>query len=187
MTASANRHRRSPGRAALSDREATLAEFRDYLRTVNNRDGRPFEEKTISVYCDPPRNPDRWTTAGKTDGDFTAAGTALLNRYSRDYYLHHGQGGTHTAQRNPIQLLNFPEHERGPATPDTDALGARRSRDGRRHYRASSPATCSRSPAAARRGTSRPPAITRSSPSRAARAPGGRNRPAWPCTPCRPT
>ena len=67
------------------------------------------------------KNLHRWTTAGKTDGDFTAAGTALLNRYIRDYYLHHGQGGTHTAQRNLIQLLNFPEHERGSATPYTDA------------------------------------------------------------------
>jgi hypothetical protein len=26
---------------ALSDREATLAEFEDYLQTTNNRDGRP--------------------------------------------------------------------------------------------------------------------------------------------------
>ena len=41
------------GRAALTDREATLAEFQGYLRTVNNRDGRPFEEKTITAYSDP--------------------------------------------------------------------------------------------------------------------------------------
>ena len=33
----------------LSDRGATLAEFEDYLRTVNNRDGRPYEEKTMSA------------------------------------------------------------------------------------------------------------------------------------------
>jgi hypothetical protein len=31
---------------ALSDREATLAEFEDYLRTANNRDGRPYEDGT---------------------------------------------------------------------------------------------------------------------------------------------
>jgi hypothetical protein len=37
----------------LSDRNATLAEFEDYLRTVNNRDGRPYEEKTISNYVGP--------------------------------------------------------------------------------------------------------------------------------------
>ena len=36
--------------AALSDREATLAEFEDYLRTINNRDKRPYEEKAIQPY-----------------------------------------------------------------------------------------------------------------------------------------
>jgi len=40
----------------LSDREATLAEFEDYLRTVNYRDGRPYEEKTIEAYLIPFRN-----------------------------------------------------------------------------------------------------------------------------------
>jgi integrase len=41
------------GHAALTDREATLAEFQGYLRTVNNRAGRPFEEKTVTAYSDP--------------------------------------------------------------------------------------------------------------------------------------
>ena len=41
------------GRAALTDREATLAEFQGYLRTVNNRDGQPFEEKTITAWGRP--------------------------------------------------------------------------------------------------------------------------------------
>jgi integrase/recombinase XerD len=53
----------SPGRAALTDREATLAEFQGYLRTVNNRAGRPFEEKTITAYSDPVKSLDRWMTA----------------------------------------------------------------------------------------------------------------------------
>jgi hypothetical protein len=35
----------APGHAKLTDREATLAEFQGYLRTVNNRDGRPFEQR----------------------------------------------------------------------------------------------------------------------------------------------
>jgi hypothetical protein len=30
------------------------------------------------------------------DGDFTAIDTTLLNRYFREYYRQHGQGGTHT-------------------------------------------------------------------------------------------
>jgi hypothetical protein len=41
--------------SALSDRGATLAEFEDYLRTVNSRDGRPYEEKTIINYVGRPR------------------------------------------------------------------------------------------------------------------------------------
>jgi hypothetical protein len=53
----------SPGRTALTDREATLAEFQGYLRTVNNRAGRPFEEKTITAYSDPVKSLDRWMTA----------------------------------------------------------------------------------------------------------------------------
>ena len=106
----------------LSDRESTLAEFEGYLRTVNNRDGRPYEEKTISVYSVPAKNLDGWLTANGIEGDFTVADTALLNRYFREYYLAHGQGGTHTLQRNLIQLFNFLERERGCATPYTDGL-----------------------------------------------------------------
>ena len=59
-----------------TDRESTLAEFEGYLRTVNNPDGRPYEEKTISVYSVPAKNLDGWLTANGIDGDFTVAGTA---------------------------------------------------------------------------------------------------------------
>jgi hypothetical protein len=37
-------------RSSLTGRESTRAEFEGYLRTVNNRDGRPYEEQTISTY-----------------------------------------------------------------------------------------------------------------------------------------
>jgi hypothetical protein len=84
----------------LSDRNATLAEFEDYLRTVNNRDGRPYEEKTISNYVGPGKNLEVWMTGRGPDGDFTILDVATLNRYFRDYCLEHGQGGTHTLQRN---------------------------------------------------------------------------------------
>lgn len=40
----------------------------------------------------------------------------------REYYLEHGQGGTHTQQRNLIQLFNFLERERRSATPYKDGL-----------------------------------------------------------------
>jgi hypothetical protein len=73
----------APERAALTDREATLAEFQGYLRTVNNRAGRPFEEKTVTAYSDPAKSLDRWMTANGIDGDFAVVDTALLNRYCR--------------------------------------------------------------------------------------------------------
>jgi integrase/recombinase XerD len=112
----------APGRAALSDREATLAEFQGYLRTVNNRDGRPFEEKTITAYSDPVKSLDKWLTAKEADGDYDTVDTALLNTFFREYYLVHGQGGTHTLQRNLIQLFGFLERERGCPSPYNDGL-----------------------------------------------------------------
>jgi integrase/recombinase XerD len=110
------------GHAALIDREATLAEFQGYLRTVNNRAGRPFEEKTITAYSDPVKSLDKWMTANGILGDFEVANTALLNRFFRKYYLEHGQGGTHTLQRNLIQLFGFLERERGCPSPYTEGL-----------------------------------------------------------------
>ena len=77
----------------LTDRGATISEFEDYLRTTNNRDGRPYEEKTIENYAGPCRNLDTWMTANGIDGDFTVLDAATLNRYFRQYYLEHGQGG----------------------------------------------------------------------------------------------
>jgi site-specific recombinase XerD len=111
-----------PQGLALSDREATLAEFEDYLRTANNRDGRPYEDGTINAYVSPAKNLNAWLTAQGIDGDFTVADTAILNRYFREYYLEHGQGGTHTLQRNLIQLFSFLQRERGHPSPYTDAL-----------------------------------------------------------------
>jgi hypothetical protein len=106
----------------LSEREQTMAEFADYLRTTNNRDGRPYEEKTIEAYLIPCRNQDKWLTASGIEGDFTVADTALLNWYFRDYYLEHGQGGTHTLQRNLIQLFNYLQREHGHPTPYGEGL-----------------------------------------------------------------
>jgi len=77
---------------ALTDRATTLAEFEDYLRTTNSRDGRPYEEKTVSAYLAPGKNLDGWLIANGIDGDFTAVSTAILNRYFREYHLEHGQG-----------------------------------------------------------------------------------------------
>jgi site-specific recombinase XerD len=107
----------------LSERGATLAEFEDYLRTVNNRDGRPYEERTIVSYVGAGKNLDAWMTGSGTDGDFTVLDVPALNQYFRDYYLKHRPGGTHSLQRNLIQLFNYLEHERGSASPyRSDAL-----------------------------------------------------------------
>ena len=70
----------------------------------------------------PAKHLNGWLTANGSSGDFDVVDTALLNRYFREYYLEHGQSGTHTLQRNLIQLFNFLDHERGYATPYTDGL-----------------------------------------------------------------
>jgi hypothetical protein len=67
-------------------RSLTLAEFRDYLRTVNSRDGRPYEDATINAYLYPAKALDAWMTEKRLDGDFTTVDTALLNRYFREYF-----------------------------------------------------------------------------------------------------
>src|SRR5258708_7836623 len=72
------------------EREATLAEFEDYLRTVNNRDGRPYEERSIEAYVAPGKHLDKWLTSQGIDGDSTATDTELLNRYFREYHREHG-------------------------------------------------------------------------------------------------
>jgi hypothetical protein len=43
--------------SGATERGVTLAEFEEYLRTVNNRDGRPYAE-TINAYVAPGRNLD---------------------------------------------------------------------------------------------------------------------------------
>jgi hypothetical protein len=67
---------------------------------------------------------DAWLTARRIDSDFTVADTALLNRYFRGYCPQHGQGGTHTLQRNLIQLFSFLARERGHPTPYTHGLNS---------------------------------------------------------------
>ncbi len=56
-------------------------------------------------------------TANGLDGDFTTVDTALLNRHFREYYQTRGQGGTHTQQRNFIQLFNYLQREYGHPSP----------------------------------------------------------------------
>ena len=111
-----------PDAPPLLLRAVTLDEFCDYLRTANNRDGRPYETTTISAYLCPAKTLDAWLDAQGVEGDFTVVDTALLNRYFREYYDAHGQGGTHTHQRNLIQLFNFLDREQGHPSPYTATL-----------------------------------------------------------------
>ncbi len=173
--------------AAPDPRSVTLNEFGDYLRTVNNRDGRPYEEATINAYVSPAKALDAWMTANGLDGDFTTVDTALLNRYFRECYQTRGQGGTHTQQRNLIQLFNYLQREYGhPAPTRPVSTVTPKSGDGPRPSPPASSTTCWRSPAAARHATSRRPATTPSSGSCAARESAGRNCSAWSCTPSPP-
>ena len=112
----------SAAAAGASPRELTLADFADYLRTTNNRNGRPFEEATASNYVYAARALDAWMTAQGIDGDFTVADTAMLNRFLRDYFRRHGQGGTHSQQRNLRHLFTYLQREHGHAHPHTDSL-----------------------------------------------------------------
>jgi hypothetical protein len=178
----------APKGVVLSEREATLAEFEDYLRTVDNRDGCPYEERSIEAYVSPGKHLDKWLTSQGIDGDFTATDTAHLNRYFREYFRAHGQGGTHTLQRNLIQLYNFLQRERDHPSPYTDGLNRYAPVKGRpKTLGAVSLMTFWRLPAEAGRGTSRRPVTTPSSASCVARASAGRNCSAWSCTRSRQT
>ena len=107
---------------ALTERKATIAEYEDYLRTTTNRDDRPYEEGSINAYVSPAKHLDGWMTERGIGGDFSTVDTATLNRYFREYYRDHGQGGTHTLQRNLRQLFNYLEAECASPSPYTAAL-----------------------------------------------------------------
>jgi hypothetical protein len=72
----------TPG-TSKSPRDASIADFCDYPRTTNNRNGRPYEDATVENYVYGARALDRWMSAKGIDGDFTVADTAMLNRCFR--------------------------------------------------------------------------------------------------------
>lgn len=116
-------HLQAMQHAALTPRQEVIAEFADYLATTTSRrTKRPHEYSTINSYEQPAKNLDEWMTARGINGDFTGADTTTLNRYFRDYYDQHSQGGTHTLQRNLLQLFNFLRDEHGWPSPYTDKL-----------------------------------------------------------------
>ncbi len=88
-----------------------ISEFRDWLRSRTNRNGRPFQADTISVYADAAIALDAWMTAEGVDADFTVCGTKMLNRFFAAYFAGHGRGGTSTKQRNLRHLFSWLERE----------------------------------------------------------------------------
>ena len=113
----AGQRRRDP-----APRTATLDEFADYLRTITNRDGRPFQPATVDTYVYAGRALDAWMSAANIDGGFGVVDTAMLNHFFRDYFRRHGQGGTNAQQRNLRHLFNFLQREEGLAHPYTDDM-----------------------------------------------------------------
>jgi site-specific recombinase XerD len=103
-------------------RRLMISEFRDWLGSRTNRNGRPFQADTISAYADAAIALDAWMTAEGIEADFTACGTAVLNRFFAAYYGAHGQGGTNTKQRNLRHLFSWLEREHDHPHPYTDDL-----------------------------------------------------------------
>jgi hypothetical protein len=61
-------------------------------------------------------------SATSVEGGFSVVDTAMLNRFFRDYFRRHGQGGTNAQQRNLRHLFNFLQREEGLPHPYTDDL-----------------------------------------------------------------
>jgi hypothetical protein len=75
-----------------------ISEFEEWLRLRTSKEQRPFQEETILAHVKAARVLDAWMTKQKIDGDFTACGTALLNRSCCDDAR--TRGGTNTKQCN---------------------------------------------------------------------------------------
>jgi integrase/recombinase XerD len=113
---------RSPELTAAQLRRLMISEFRDWLRSRTNRNGRPFQADTVSAYADAAIALDTWMTAEDVDGDFTVCDTKMLNRFFAAYHDAHGQGGTNTKQRNLRHLFSWLEREHDHPHPYTDDL-----------------------------------------------------------------
>lgn len=63
-------------------RKMMISEFCESLQARTNRDGRPFQEDTVSAYRDAAVALDAWMTKAELEADFTGCDTAVLNRSS---------------------------------------------------------------------------------------------------------
>jgi integrase/recombinase XerD len=104
----------------VQHRMMMITEFEQWLRSRTNQEKRPFQEETVVAYAKAARALSAWMADKKMDGDFTACGTALLNRFFRDYSDAHTRGGTNTKQRNLRHLFTWLEAEYDHPHPYTD-------------------------------------------------------------------
>lgn len=149
-----------------------------WLRSqTSKKTKRPYQEQTVTAYCDAARALHRWMTAQKIDADFTACDTATLNRFFADYRASHTQGGTNTQQRTLSHLFRWLEAAHGIPTTYVASLNrSRRTRLGRPRSARSSSRTCSPSLAAAGRAALKTCVTTPSSGS----SPKARGSPSYP-------
>ncbi|UUU23313.1 tyrosine-type recombinase/integrase [Streptomyces sp. DSM 40750] len=118
-------------KGAEDARLAQISELELHLSTTTNRQGRPFQRRTINAYKYAATQLHHWLTAQKTAGDFTAVDTGTLNRFFRWYYQTHDvpksqdgkggyTGGTNTVQRNLRALFSYLSEEYDTTDPYRD-------------------------------------------------------------------
>lgn len=98
--------------AGAMTREMMLGHYEQHLQTATNRNGRPFDAKTIRAYMHAARLLARFLDRQEIEGDLTAAcDPRVLNAFLRSYLTGHTQNGTANIQRNLRTLFNWLEVE----------------------------------------------------------------------------
>ena len=77
----------------------------------------PTKKRPSNADVYPAKALDAWVTANGLDGDFTTVDMGPAQPVLREYCQACGQGGTHTQQRNLIQLFNYLRCEYGHPSP----------------------------------------------------------------------
>src|ERR1700722_13041890 len=175
----------APGRVALTDREATLAEFQGYLRDREQPGRAAFRGEDDHSLLRPGEKPRQVDDRQGDRRGLRGGGHGPAEQVLPGVLPGARQGGTHTLQRNLIQLFGFLERERGCTSPYTDGLNRYAAVKGR-------PKTLSGEfiddllevTGGGRARDFETAVITSSSGSCAARASGGWNCSAWSSTRC---
>ncbi|MEV5868455.1 tyrosine-type recombinase/integrase [Streptomyces tendae] len=96
---------------AADTRAALLSEYSIHLRTVTNKHGRPYQDKTVRTYTEAVRAVGAWMSLEGLAGDYTSLDTDTLNKFFRDYHDSHNRGGTNAVQRNLRTFFSWLEDE----------------------------------------------------------------------------